>query len=222
LESVKLNNLPMKNKKKRFVEILKALENQWDYDTSHVTKLEVVYGDYSIGPYNNNFLVESLISELCHLVGGDKKTANKEICWFMYDLKFGKVPGSGGWTAETLFDKLTAKRPDVTAKILKWPPKEIKPSLIIKDRYDVNVSEMAYTTPLFNKEGEWVMNMEITKEEDLPRNTMTSVVLLAIDWVKQWDLYVETKDTNPDVTFETMPEFITTMLKEFTVTKVEK
>jgi hypothetical protein len=155
----------MNNKKQRFISILTALENQWDYDTSHVTKLEVIYGTESIEPYNTNFLVESLISELCHLVGGDAKTANKEICWFMYDLKFGKVPGSGGWTAETLFDKLTAKRPDVTAKILKWPPKEIKPSLIIKDRYDVKISEMAYSVPLYSKKGEYVMDLRVTKEE---------------------------------------------------------
>lgn len=37
--------------------------------------------------------------------------------------------------------------------------------IILKDTYEVSASEVAYTKPLFDENGNWVMNIIITKEE---------------------------------------------------------
>jgi len=37
--------------------------------------------------------------------------------------------------------------------------------IILKDTYEVSASKVAYTKPLFDENGYWVINMEITKEE---------------------------------------------------------
>jgi hypothetical protein len=90
----------------QFTAIITALKNQWHYDVSHVEKLEVVYGNESIEPYNTSFLVDSLISELCYLVGSDEENVKTEIQRYMYDLNFGEVKGGEYSSAEDLFDKL--------------------------------------------------------------------------------------------------------------------
>ena len=108
--------------KSRFVSIIKSLEGQWEYDTSSAEKLDVIYGpEANINPYNNNFLVESLISELCHLVGGNLRDANVEICRFLYDMNFGKILGSEYPGAEELYEHLIhqAYEFEVEAKLFK-------------------------------------------------------------------------------------------------------
>lgn len=45
-----------------------------------------------------------------------------------------------------------------------------KKPIILKDKYDVSGSEIGYTRPLFDENGDWVMNLEITKEEWNERN----------------------------------------------------
>jgi hypothetical protein len=37
--------------------------------------------------------------------------------------------------------------------------------IILKDTYEVSASKVAYTKPLFDENGDWVINMVITKEE---------------------------------------------------------
>jgi hypothetical protein len=37
--------------------------------------------------------------------------------------------------------------------------------IILKDTYEGNASEITYTKPLFDRDGNWVINMEISKEE---------------------------------------------------------
>ena len=37
--------------------------------------------------------------------------------------------------------------------------------VLFKDSYEASASKLVYVKPLFDKDGNWVINMEITREE---------------------------------------------------------
>lgn len=79
------------NFKKRFLDILTSLQNQYEVDKKYWETFMELFGDQYILPvYNNENLFSALIKEASFLIGDNLDEVESQICHYIYDQEFGK------------------------------------------------------------------------------------------------------------------------------------